>query len=322
MTQETTTQKTTVLETFLKQREKRQNSVGMEAKRLVNLYRQLSLFGADFLDTYNNMLLAASPEVQTALSDIIGGMVVRQYLEFLKGKQKNDETPDSEDNGSYAYQQKDAYLPDADDVTPFQMPFAGAMSSAGQGVCHDQMMKIQTRFFEQALAKQSQFFAQALEKMQEKISQQLTNVAQSGMSEPEFEAFEKTQKEAIAEILTQQNQQLGDSLKHILQHTQEISSRQLEVFEKILKEATSKQRTAVQSYDVIEEVMNAREQAAALAQEELPPRTYTAQSSVFKQPEVVFEPVEAPVVESETPEKNTTETGYDDIPSDGPDVKG
>ena len=78
---ESTVKKQT-LDAFVKQREKRQNDTGIEANRLVNLYRQLPLFGEDFLETYNKMLLDASAEVQMTLSDIVGGSVVRQYMEM------------------------------------------------------------------------------------------------------------------------------------------------------------------------------------------------------------------------------------------------
>lgn len=317
MTQETTAQKMTVLDAFLKQREKRQNTTGIEAKRLVNLYRQLPLFGEGFLETYNKMLLDASADVQMALPDIIGGAVVRQYLEFLKGnKDFNEASDDTENASSYEYHQEESYLPDADEVPPYQFSPVSVPVAGGQGGVNEQMLKVQTDFFEQALAKQSQFFAQALEKMQEKIAQQLTSSAQNNAIAPEFEAFEKTQKEAIAEILTQQNKQLSDSLKNILNHTQEISSRQLEVFEKILKEATAKRDATAAPYDVIEEVMNAREQAAAMATAEpKEPKTYTPQP--FKQPEVAFEPVDTPA--APVPQVQLTQGAGN---PDDPDVKG
>ena len=91
MTQEEKTSQNSVLEAFLNQRAKRQNSAIVEARKLVNLYRHLSLFGDDFLNQYNEMLMGATPEVQMVLPDIIGGTVVRQYLEFLKGRSKQND---------------------------------------------------------------------------------------------------------------------------------------------------------------------------------------------------------------------------------------
>ena len=90
MDQETEVQ--TKFHSFLKQRNSKTNVAMQEAQRLVNLYRVLNAFSPDFVDEYNVMLKNASNEVQTALTALVGGPEVRQYLEFLKEEeQKQDE---------------------------------------------------------------------------------------------------------------------------------------------------------------------------------------------------------------------------------------
>lgn len=82
---------------FLKQRDSKTNASMQEAQRLVNLYRVLSVFGADFVDQYNTMLLNATDDVQMALNALIGGQEVRQYLEFLHQEQNENNEDDSSD---------------------------------------------------------------------------------------------------------------------------------------------------------------------------------------------------------------------------------
>ena len=83
-------------QTFLKKKQEQTNIVLDEAQRLVNLYRHSKSFGDEFTQELDRQLLNMSPEVQSALSDISGGKVVRQYYDFLtentdKAVQENEE---------------------------------------------------------------------------------------------------------------------------------------------------------------------------------------------------------------------------------------
>ena len=84
---------------FLKKRDSKTNASIQEAQRLINLYRILNVFGPDFVDQYNNMLLNASDEVQMALNALIAGQEVRQYLEFLRQDQTGGDGEVSSDKG-------------------------------------------------------------------------------------------------------------------------------------------------------------------------------------------------------------------------------
>lgn len=123
----------TILDAFIKQRSKRQNHAIIEARKLVNLYRHLALFGADYLEKYNQMLLAASPEVQSALPDVMGGTIVRQYRDFLQSNSSSmteDGLFNADTDDKYQYAQAESYLPSPDDVPPFQLSEYG-QSDAG-----------------------------------------------------------------------------------------------------------------------------------------------------------------------------------------------
>ena len=79
-----TDSKNTLLETFKNRQADKNIAVAQEALRLVNLYRSLSCFGSDFVDKYNQMLLASPPAVRRLLSTFMGGEEVEDYLEFLQ----------------------------------------------------------------------------------------------------------------------------------------------------------------------------------------------------------------------------------------------
>ena len=108
MVQETTVQ--TKFHSFLKQRNSKTNAAMLEAQRLINLYRVLGVFSPDFVDEYNAMLMNCSDEVQTALTALIGGPEVRQYLEFLKTEEHKDDEQKSDAQTS----QQTGWLPSPD----------------------------------------------------------------------------------------------------------------------------------------------------------------------------------------------------------------
>ena len=99
---------------FKQEQQNRGNAVIDEAQRLVNLYRHAESFGEEFMAKLDDMLLTASPEVQTALSDILGGQVVRQYCLFLKDKKTPKEEKQTEEE---APEQK-GYLPEPTIAAP------------------------------------------------------------------------------------------------------------------------------------------------------------------------------------------------------------
>ncbi|MBR5130441.1 MAG: hypothetical protein IKV03_04375 [Alphaproteobacteria bacterium] len=245
MTQETQTAKNSLLEAFLKQRAKRQNSAAVEAKRLVNLYRQLSLFGDEFLEKYNVMLLEASPEVQMVLPDIVGGTVVRQYLEFLKGRAKQSDADSiiSEEDAvdAYQYRHAESYLPTPDEVPPFSMEV-----NVGGGVSNGidtATLSAQLNAFERALEQQNAFLVQALAQFKQEavLRSELSNSSQSS-------DFTQMQKDVLSELLTRQNEQMNANINTILSQTQEISARQMEAVEKLMQK-----QPVIDPYAVIEE---------------------------------------------------------------------
>lgn len=246
------------LDAFIKQREKRQNDTGIEANKLVNLYRQLPLFGEDFLETYNKMLLDASPEVQMTLSDIVGGSVVRQYLEFLKSKQlhADENKTDAPKEDRLIYTTEESYLPPVDEIDAFAPPFQNAPVSfekADATVSQD-ILKSQTAFLEQSLSKQTELIEKTLDKIRESASKP----ADGGKKQPDAVGVQEVQKAqldafntALKEILQTQNKVLTDAMQQIIFQTAEMNAKHLQAVEKLI--ASQGQSLQKVPYPVVEE---------------------------------------------------------------------
>ena len=116
---------------FIEEQRTHVDTVIEEAQRLVNLYRHADAFGEEFMPKLDQMLLSATPEVQTALSDILGGQVVRQYCTYLKEHTmpQQEQPTDSEDQSLKPQQ---GYLPTPDgDLGQY---FDGGETSSTSGI--------------------------------------------------------------------------------------------------------------------------------------------------------------------------------------------
>ena len=288
MTQENQISKNTILDAFLKQRAKRQNSAIVEARKLVNLYRQLSLFGDDFLDSYNQMLLDAMPEVQMALPDIVGGAVVRQYLEFLKGRAKQSDTDAISEEAAvdaYQYRHAESYLPTPDEVPPFAMNAPLYQAGNGEGNVDTTALTAQMRAFERALEQQNAFLTQALTQLQQNmINGRSVNAEGQAI---DMSAVAQSQKDILSELLTRQNEQMNANINAILSQTQELSARQMAVLEKLIQK-----QSAPDPYAVIEEDAQVVSQTSiATSKPSYTSRYRSEEPAVLHQTEVELEPV-------------------------------
>lgn len=296
MTQEATNSTNSVLEAFLKQRAKRQNNTALEARRLVNLYRHLPLFGEAFLDTYNQMLLNSSPEVQMMLSDIIGGTVVRQYYDFLKARIKQNDTDDiitdEEADNAYQYRHEESYLPSPDEVQPFVL----SSVTDGENVSTDKVaIATQVGTFERVLEKQNEFWAQALEKIGQTITAQSASVGGVDLS-----ALQQTQKEMLADLLERQNAQMNANIDTILKQTQQLSARQMEAVEKLTQRVPMPQ----DGYAVMIEDDNIAQVSPQTQEQQVYTNRYRSQEQPVYHPAAVeLEPI-GEALENKQPEEN------------------
>ena len=98
---------------FIEEQKTHVDTVLEEAQRLVNLYRHADSFGEDFKVQLDQMLLSAPLEVQTALSDILGGQIVRQYCTYLKERTMPKDVPEQKAEKPV---QQQGYLPSPEET--------------------------------------------------------------------------------------------------------------------------------------------------------------------------------------------------------------
>ena len=144
---------------FKQEQQNRGNDVIDEAQRLVNLYRHAEAFGEEFMAKLDDMLLAASPEVQTALSDILGGQVVRQYCLFLKDKKMPKEEKQVEEEVS----EQKGYLPKPTAATPMSAGESG-IDPAALEVIFQNFLKAHQEELAELLKAQSETMSTLLKK--------------------------------------------------------------------------------------------------------------------------------------------------------------
>lgn len=193
-----------ILASFQKRKEVRDNDTGIRAQRLVNIYRHLSSFPKSYIQDFNKQLLEASPEVQMSLSNIIGGNIVRQYVDYLKNKM--GQTTGKEEDKNVEYLPEKSYLPSPEDD---QLNMNNAsFSQSLEGDFHTPINPVEpfmNQFFtkqHEESVKQSEFLQKALQQFQEGISHQIQSISEHSLSSKEtHEELQKIQQEVVTQTV-------------------------------------------------------------------------------------------------------------------------
>ena len=83
------------------------NKLMQQAQKMINLYRALEDFGDDFVEKYNQELLQIPGNAELMLTALVGGVEVRQYLDYLR----NQNDKNKHDNNSTSNERSRGYLP-------------------------------------------------------------------------------------------------------------------------------------------------------------------------------------------------------------------
>ena len=148
-----------LLERFKAKKAEKDSNALQEARRLVNLYRALPCFGPDFVDKYNQMLLASKPGVRRLLGTFMGGKEVEEYLEFLDQNAHLSTSEKDEGEEETVVTQNKGYLPTPDEDL-------GTSKTGNISVSETQWREMQAE--KEALAKQTQDLLNALKKLEGK----------------------------------------------------------------------------------------------------------------------------------------------------------
>ncbi|MDR2901743.1 MAG: hypothetical protein LBU87_01355 [Lactobacillales bacterium] len=229
-------QASTLLTSFKDKKEAKRTAVMQEAQLLVNLYRHLGLFGADFTIEYNKMLLNASTETHMILTDFLGGQIVRQYLEFL---QSSDPLKTNVSKSADEIVQE-GYLPDPEaDIAP--RASAGGDSEKMAVLpqvtgAHSLKNLVQELISinQKESMKQATFLQSALNQMQEGFSKQISVLQTGGKTGSsggiDLEKFQETQQkmmdQTLEKIIQAQTDVLTRAFTHILESSQNLATTQ------------------------------------------------------------------------------------------------
>ncbi len=203
--------------TSFTQKETQENTVMEQAQRLVNLYQHLSEFGEDFTPKYNALLLEASPEVQTMLSSLIGGPIVRAYYDYLK-KQESTSTKETDTTEEYAFEE--GYLPSPEeDILPIGTLADIPATGNGEGTVNvNALVQNMIRLQQAESERQEKFLQKALEQMQSVLLQQMKerqpveqptatcSPEQMALFSQSIESVMKSQTEILTKVLQQTNE--------------------------------------------------------------------------------------------------------------------
>ncbi len=219
-----------ILASFQKRKEVRDNDTGIRAQRLVNIYRHLSNFPKSYIQDFNKQLLEASPEVQMSLSNIIGGNIVRQYVDYLKNKMGQPTGKEEDKNAEYLPEK--SYLPSPED-DQLNMNHA-SFSQSLEGDFHTPINPepFMNQFFakqHEESVKQSEFFQKALQQFQEGISHQIQSISEHSLSSKKtHEELQKMQQEIITQtverIVKLQTEIFTKALSDIIRDTKKSSN--------------------------------------------------------------------------------------------------
>ena len=208
-----------LLNAFVHRKKTHDNTTAIAAQRLVNLFRQLSVFKPEFVAEYNRMLLNASDEVRMMMKDIVGGPTVRQYLDFLQAKTEHiseDEESEYSDMKS-ELNNNTGYLPDPEEDMPFAFrPMqAGSAQSTPEIVADfsqsDALMQI-LNGYQEANRKQTEALTDALKELKNQLKKNgNTSLSSAGdvkesIAVQDLIQFQETQQAAFEQFIRAQTE--------------------------------------------------------------------------------------------------------------------
>lgn len=220
------TEQNNSLDSFLKKKNTQENSSLEKAQRLVNLYHHLSAFGPEFNKEYTQMLLDAPSDVQTMLNSIIGGQIVRQYIDFLKKEQSTDNNYTSDDTPSFSLE-NEGYLPSPDEDLNDMIQIPNTTLESNTSFQIEPFMKAMIKIQQKEAERQSIFLQQALEKMQSVLLQQI-NKKNIPSEEQESNRLNQTEiiNQTVEKIVKAQTDVMVKAFQKASENTREIAARQ------------------------------------------------------------------------------------------------
>lgn len=207
-----------LLNAFVHRKKTRDNTVALNAQRLVNLFRQLSVFKPEFVAEYNKMLLSSSDEVRMMMKDIVGGPTVRQYLDYLQAKseQLTDADEYAEENAQTisAINSNTGYLPDPDEDKPFVMAQGQAGTEMIADLSQSDVLVQMLKMFQENNQKQIETLTDTLKELKNQFKKGSTPTQQNQSTDnmittQDLIRFQEAQQTAFEQLVRMQNESLS-----------------------------------------------------------------------------------------------------------------
>lgn len=205
-----------LLTQFNAKKHDQEDEKAIEAQRLVNMYRNLSVFPPEFVEKYNDILLGSSKEAQVLLPSIQGGASVREYLSYLQTAKGVDTSEEKTDDSDIAIQ---GYLPTPEeDIVP-------VVSDKTPAVAGD-YSKLENIL---------ESFAKAQQEQNSILEQTLTQLRESGQPTDSKEQYKEQYNEQITQFLEVQQEQFQNFARMV----QELLQSQTMFLNKTLTQLSS-----------------------------------------------------------------------------------
>ncbi len=210
-----TSQKNPLLQAFQEKRVHRASEALIKAQRLVNIYRCLESLPNSYITTYNDILRNTDSETERMLSTILGGAVVRSYMDFLKETSSQEATlsGDMPQEPVEASSQTGWLPPPENDIAIDAENISATSQTPDQEAILQQVMRIITKIHQDENKKQEQQLKNAIADIEKKLEA----APDLSKMETRLQAFRTEQQQmlntALEKLMSAQNNLLAETLK-------------------------------------------------------------------------------------------------------------
>ncbi len=206
-----------ILNAFVHRQKTRDNNVAQDAQRLVNQFRQLSVFKPEFVVEYNQQLLNSGDDIRMMMKDILGGPTVRQYFDYLQMHiTENENAEENTDADVYTSSNVNTgYLPSPDEDMPVYLNQNNQHIHATEPMIemHQSNTLAETlAVLQENNRKQLEALTTTLVTLKDQFKQiepQKKNIAQNYLTVDDLMQFQANQQQAFEQLIQMQNKALS-----------------------------------------------------------------------------------------------------------------
>ncbi len=217
-----------ILNAFVHRKKTRDNITALDAQRLVNQFRQLSVFKPEFVTEYNQQLLNSTDDIRMMMKDILGGPTVRQYFDYLQSQLGTSEDRDENDNTETrpSPNTNAGYLPSPDEDMPIYYNQGPSQGHSSEPIIEMQSSNALTEtlnLFQESNRKQLEALTTTLVALKDQFKQsgeQKKSTTENQLTLNDLMQFQANQQQAFEQLIQMQNKTLAALTQQLIQATQ------------------------------------------------------------------------------------------------------